>query len=171
MTAHRDETGTVGPAVALLEQDMAFLLRGLESLYRRRKYPVERAQYLLMLQLRDGPRASGDLAVGLRLDHSTVTRQIAALERLGYLIRTPHPEDGRSALLELSALGVLRCSEMQAMRRRGLSKLLCGWTDQEVTAFAGLVARFNDAVCRAEVIPYDDEVQRAPDIQRTSDPS
>lgn len=163
MTIHRDETGAAGPAVAQLEQDMAFLMRGLESLYRRRKYPVERAQYLLMLQLRDGPRASGDLAVGLRLDHSTVTRQIAALERLGCLIRTPHPEDGRSALLELSALGRKRCDEMQAMRRRGLSKLLAGWTGQEMSDFARLVARFNDAVCRAEVISYDDEVQRGPD--------
>ncbi|RLL64520.1 MarR family transcriptional regulator [Sinirhodobacter hankyongi] len=58
-------------------------MRALEGLYRSRKYPLERAQYLLLLALREGARPSGDLAATLALDHSTVTHRLRRWKRVG----------------------------------------------------------------------------------------
>lgn len=146
--------------ISALEQEVAFLVRGLECLYRRRKYPVERAQYLLMLQLLDGPRSSGELAARLRLDHSTVTRQIAALEEKGCLVRSPNPDDGRSVLIALSDLGLMRCSQMRKVRTRGLEAMLSGWSEADRVQFANLVGRFNDAVREVGMSPFEEELQR-----------
>lgn len=141
-----------------LEQDMSFLIRGLECLYRQRRYPVERAQYLLMLQLLDGACPSGELASRLKLDHSTVTRQIAALEANGHIIRRPHPDDGRSMLIELSPTGRRKCLQMRQVRMQGLHSIISRWSDEEIALFSELVARFNDGVRSASQRTFEEEI-------------
>ncbi len=131
-----------------LESELAQLVRTLDSTYRRRGHPMERAHYLLLLELLDGPRASGDLAQRLGLDHSTVTRQITAIRRLGYVRSLPNPDDGRSTLIEATEEGRRTCSEMQAVRLERLDALLEGWDTGERARFADDLHRLNGALRR-----------------------
>lgn len=136
--------------ISRLEADLALLIRILESRYRRRHYPLERAHYLLLSALLEGPQRSGTLTGRLVLDHSTVTRQIAAMEKRDLVIKRADPQDKRSSLVEASPLGVRRAAEMRALRLQRLHALLAGWSADDVAQFAGLVARLNVDLKAAE---------------------
>ena len=57
----------------------------------------------------DGPHRSNALAEAAHSDPSTVSRQVAALVRIGYVERRPDPADGRACLLAATDEGH-RCS-------------------------------------------------------------
>jgi MarR family 2-MHQ and catechol resistance regulon transcriptional repressor len=61
--------------------------------------------YALEGLVRRGGMTLNDLAAYLYLDKSTASRVVDALERKGYVDRTPHPKDRRSLLLEATAAG------------------------------------------------------------------
>jgi MarR family transcriptional regulator, 2-MHQ and catechol-resistance regulon repressor len=61
--------------------------------------------YAIEALLRRGPSTLNDLAAELLLEKSTASRVVAALERKGYVARTPHPEDGRAVVLRATAPG------------------------------------------------------------------
>jgi MarR family 2-MHQ and catechol resistance regulon transcriptional repressor len=61
--------------------------------------------YALEALAHSGPRTLNELAAELYLDKSTASRVVATLERKGYVVRQPHPRDGRSILLDLTASG------------------------------------------------------------------
>jgi DNA-binding MarR family transcriptional regulator len=63
-------------------------------------------QELLLMRLWDSDRQSqSDLAHGLRLDASTVTRTVQRLERQGLVDRVSSPTDGRSVIVCLTDAG------------------------------------------------------------------
>lgn len=59
-----------------------------------------------------GPLTLNALAAELYLDKSTASRVVGALERKGYVGRSPHPEDGRSVLLAATPAGRQLCSRI-----------------------------------------------------------
>jgi len=61
--------------------------------------------YALEELVRRGGMTLNDLAARLYLDKSTASRVVDALERKGYVARSPHPEDRRALLLEPTAAG------------------------------------------------------------------
>jgi DNA-binding MarR family transcriptional regulator len=113
---------------------------------------LERAGYAILLRLADAPALRiGELAERLGLDFSTVSRQVASLARAGLVTRTPDPQDGRAALLDLSEAGRRALRSTRRARRERLRTLLAGWEEHEVVAFARLLERFNadaEAVAR-----------------------
>jgi DNA-binding MarR family transcriptional regulator len=54
---------------------------------------------------RDGPLTPSGLADRLGVGPSTLTYRLKALEAAGVIVRRPNPDDGRSALVELSPDG------------------------------------------------------------------
>ncbi len=61
--------------------------------------------YALEGLVRRGDMTLNDLAAYLYLDKSTASRVVDALERKGYVSRSPHPKDRRAVLLEATAAG------------------------------------------------------------------
>lgn len=61
--------------------------------------------YALEGLVRRDPMTLNDLAAYLYLDKSTASRVVDALERKGYVARTPHPKDRRAVLLEATPSG------------------------------------------------------------------
>jgi DNA-binding MarR family transcriptional regulator len=61
--------------------------------------------YALEGLVRRGSMTLNDLAAYLYLDKSTASRVVDALERKGYVSRTPHPSDRRAVVLEATAAG------------------------------------------------------------------
>lgn len=61
--------------------------------------------YALEGLVRRGGMTLNDLAAFLYIDKSTASRVVDALERKGYVARSPHPKDGRAVLLEATSSG------------------------------------------------------------------
>lgn len=67
---------------------------------------VDRAGYITLVSLaRRGPLRQTDLACGMNLDLSTVSRQIKSLEELGYVKRVADAADRRASTLSVTAAG------------------------------------------------------------------
>ena len=81
-----DDGSPCADAISVVELELMKLVRNLETFARRSSLyaRVDRAGDLAMLMLENlGPFSTNALARALRLDASTVTRQITALERHG----------------------------------------------------------------------------------------
>lgn len=61
--------------------------------------------YALEGLVRRGGMTLNELAAHLYLDKSTASRVVDALERKGYVARSPHPTDGRALFLEATPQG------------------------------------------------------------------
>jgi DNA-binding MarR family transcriptional regulator len=101
---------------------------GLRSLSKRMHagLGITGPQRLVLRILGRVPRVMpSELAELLHLDRGTVTGVLARLAEQQLVIRRPHPEDGRSVLLELSARGKLldrdTAGTVEACVRRALS--------------------------------------------------
>ena len=91
---------------------------------------------------RDGCLAT-DLAEQFLLDKSTVSRQVGALERLGYLTREVDPGNRRNHLLHATESGRIVARAAARRRREAFTERFADWTDADVTALATLLTRYN----------------------------
>lgn len=66
---------------------------------------VRYAHGFVFQQLVDGPRPVGEVAENLGVTSQAISKSARELEALGYVERTPAPEDARVRLLALSARG------------------------------------------------------------------
>lgn len=104
---------------------------------------VDRAAYLLLVHLvKGGPRRTGALAEMVHSDPSTVSRQVAQLVRLGYVARTPDPEDGRAFLVAATAEGERVFAENRRLRNERIAAIMAGWTPEERATLTRLLGRF-----------------------------
>jgi len=136
------------PTERTIELQLARLVRGLEAVRQSpgRRAAMDRAVYLLLERLADGPRPAGQLAAELHLDQSTVSRQLAALERQGLSRRVLDPAGGRAAVIELSPEGERVLDLERAARADRVTQLLRRWNDRDRRELARLLARLNDAI-------------------------
>ncbi|MFJ8882298.1 MarR family winged helix-turn-helix transcriptional regulator [Streptomyces sp. NPDC102402] len=91
-----------------------------------------------------GCRAT-DLAAHYMLDKSTVSRQVAVLERLGLVERHADPDDQRIQVLRPTAAGTQTLASTQASRRAAYRERLGTWTSDDLEQFAEYLLRYNSA--------------------------
>ncbi|MGA5701921.1 MarR family winged helix-turn-helix transcriptional regulator [Peterkaempfera bronchialis] len=91
-----------------------------------------------------GCRAT-DLAAHFMLDKSTVSRQTAALERLGLIVRDADPGDHRGQILRPSEQGLRLLQEAYEQRRASYEDRLTDWADDDLERLAGYLRRYNAA--------------------------
>jgi len=130
-------------SLSRLLYQLANLARTLEAINRKRKYPLERAHYLLLLHLSDnqGPLSVGELATKLALDNSTVTRQLNAMVKSGLVEKQANPADGRSALIVPSRLGKELVESMHELRIKRIGSTLQDWTQDDIDTLTELSER------------------------------
>ncbi|WP_418276098.1 MarR family winged helix-turn-helix transcriptional regulator [Isoptericola jiangsuensis] len=144
------EGGADDDVLARLELELAQLLRRAErsgAAARRRSglHDLDRSGYLLLHTLHDdGPQHVRTLADRLGLDGSTVTRQVAALERAGHVERARDPHDGRAVVVTPTPDGRRALAARRADRRELYARVLDGWSDRDRERLATLLARLND---------------------------
>jgi DNA-binding MarR family transcriptional regulator len=103
---------------------------------------LDRALYPLLLRIGYAePISVVDLAGLVGRDHSTVSRQVAKLERLGLVERHVVPDDQRIRLLKPSAAGRDMLVTFSKVRRRFFDKRLGDWTAKERNLLLGLLQR------------------------------
>jgi DNA-binding MarR family transcriptional regulator len=88
-----------------------------------------------------GEQRTSALATRAGIDVSVASRQLAALERQGYVERRPDPRDGRAALFRLTPDGAAALDATRAVRSAWASAALVEWDDSEVRMLADLLER------------------------------
>jgi DNA-binding MarR family transcriptional regulator len=142
-----DDDRTLG----VIETEIARLMRLGEATRRATALAphraLDRAAYVLLREL----QAAGSLSISaladrLNLDGSTVTRQVAVLERDGLVAREPDPTDGRSSLIAATPVGLKNVDAVRAARRELYGTLLADWTDADRRQLGELLDRLNAAL-------------------------
>ncbi|MET0674067.1 MAG: MarR family transcriptional regulator [Microbacterium pygmaeum] len=72
------------------------------------------------------------LAESLMMDKGQISRTVRYLEDLGFILRTPDPEDGRSSLLSPTALGLERLDAARTPQERTLLHTLAEWSVDDI---------------------------------------
>ena len=96
---------------------------------------------LLLPLERDGDLRCSALAVRAGVDVSVASRQVATLERAGYLQRRPDPLDGRASLLQITPRGLEALAASRALRSEWTGTALADWDDDDALRLADLVDR------------------------------
>lgn len=102
--------------------------------------------YALEALARRGGLTLNELAAHLYLDKSTASRVIDALERKGYVERSPHPRDGRAVLLVVTEAGQALYRTIRVDLLAEEKALLAGFDPEIRQAMTQLVARLARAV-------------------------
>ena len=136
-------------AVEALELELAVLLRrarAFSTQIAREVHPdLEPGAYGLLVRLAaTGGERLTDLAAAFGVGKPTVSRQVAVLERLRLLERTPDPVDARAQVLRLTSGGAARLESARSARRARFRSLLARWTDSDVESLARLLHQFNE---------------------------
>ena len=93
-----------------------------------------------------GGQRLSTLADALHLELSTASRQVAALEREGWVRRQRDPRDSRAALLELTPDGRRVLARVRATRVERLARLVPDWSPHELRDFADQLQRLRCAL-------------------------
>ncbi len=94
---------------------------------------------------RCGPARLGAVAEHTGLDPSTVSRQVADLEKAGLLARDPDPDDRRAVLLKATDKGEQVLQRLSRGRRKRVERLLSDWEPDDIVTFGRLLAQLNAA--------------------------
>ena len=142
---------TARPEVAAVADHVGELMRSLTKARARliaaAEHDVEWSAHLLLKCVANSevPTRATALAEVLQSDPSTVSRQVAALVKEGYLERRADPDDGRASLLVLTSKAGRVLAQHDQMRLEHFARILDGWSDADVRNFARLLDRFTQA--------------------------
>ncbi len=87
-----------------------------------------------------------DLAEALRIDPSTATRAVQRLVASGLAARTPHDDDGRVVMVEITDAGRSRHADVSARRGQLMTHMLGAFSHEERPILADMLERFVSAV-------------------------
>jgi DNA-binding MarR family transcriptional regulator len=131
--------------------------QGVAVLYRASKARVKRlvehldpemqtAGYLVLRYvIANEPIRAGDVAAGLSMDKSAVSRQLAALRESGLIEAQPDPEDGRASLVVASQKATKRLDEFRVELKADYQRILADWDAADIADFARLLKKFNES--------------------------
>ncbi len=78
-----------------------------------------------------GPSTPGQVAAHERVQPPSLTRTLTGLIDLGFVLREPHPDDGRQVLISISDKGEAVLTEERQRRDRWLAERLAELTTSE----------------------------------------
>jgi DNA-binding MarR family transcriptional regulator len=131
--------------------------QGVAVLYRASKARVKRlvehldpemqtAGYLVLRYvIANEPIRAGDVAAGLSMDKSAVSRQLTALRESGLIEAQPDPEDGRASLVVASQKATKRLDEFRVELKADYQRILADWDAADIADFARLLKKFNES--------------------------
>jgi len=82
-----------------------------------------------------------DLVRTLHLDPSTISRQLAAVERLGLVTRVPDPSDARARLIDLTPAALEQVTSYRDRLMGQWRRSLTGWPPGDVEQLTKLLHR------------------------------
>ncbi len=120
-----------------------------EMMVREAGISLDRALFpLLVVVERRGPIGVVDLADRVGRDYTTVSRQVAKLERLGLVQRRAAAADRRVSQATVTAKGKSMTDALDKARQRIAAATLATWDDRDIKELVRLMRMFADAVNR-----------------------
>ena len=108
---------------------------------------VSSAGGLVLGLLRDhGPMSPSELGERLIVTRATVTGLLDSLERRGYVLRTAHPFDRRSLVVELTPGGTQVLQQVRELVHRHETDWMSALSDAELRRYIALLHRIQDRV-------------------------
>jgi DNA-binding MarR family transcriptional regulator len=92
-----------------------------------------------------GPSRLTTVAERIGQDPSTVSRQVADLEKAGLLVRETDPEDRRAMRLKATTDGQQLLDRLSRGRRKRVERLLSDWHPDDIVTLGRLLAQLNAA--------------------------
>jgi DNA-binding MarR family transcriptional regulator len=137
-------------AIGDVERQVALLLR-LADRNRRRSRRLEgtldRSAYLALSRLAEGgPAGVNEIADHLRLDASTMTRQVLQMEAAGYVRRGRDDNDGRRSVIAVSEAGLAALAATRSARAEVYGEVLADWSPQDLGVLAASLRRLNESL-------------------------
>jgi DNA-binding MarR family transcriptional regulator len=131
-------------AVETIQREMTIFARRARASAGRLHPELSLVSYTLLGHLEEsgGCRAT-DLAAHYALDKSTVSRQVAALERAALIERRQDPEDHRVQVLHLTDAGRRILAQVTESRRAAFQERLARWPQGDLERFAEYLVRYN----------------------------
>ncbi|AXE83738.1 MarR family winged helix-turn-helix transcriptional regulator [Streptomyces sp. Go-475] len=131
-------------AVETIQREMTVFARRARAAAGRMHPELSLVSYTLLGHLEEsgGCRAT-DLAAHYALDKSTVSRQVAALERAGLVERRPDAQDQRVQVLRLTQAGRRILAQVTESRRAAFRERLAHWPAADLARFADYLVRYN----------------------------
>jgi DNA-binding MarR family transcriptional regulator len=118
-----------------------------EALIREAGIPLDRALFPLLVSVeRFGPIGIVELADRVGRDYTTVSRQVAKLERLGLVERQDNPADRRVRQAVVSRKGKAMTDRLDAARDRLGRAVFATWDTRDIDDLARLMRKFADAM-------------------------
>ena len=99
-------------------------------------------------------------------DYTTISRQVAKLERLGLVTQGVGASDGRRHEVTATPEGLAIKQALEGARERLLRPILAQWTEQDWQTFVSLLRRFADDALAFTKNKPDDALPPAPTQQR-----
>lgn len=132
-------------AVETIQREMTIFARRARASAGRMHPELSLVSYTLLGHLEEsgGCRAT-DLAAHYALDKSTVSRQVAALERAALIERRVDPDDHRVQVLHLTGAGRRILAQVTESRRAAFRERLADWPEDDLERFASYLVRYND---------------------------
>jgi DNA-binding MarR family transcriptional regulator len=131
-------------AVETIQREMTVFARRARAAAGRMHPELSLVSYTLLGHLEEsgGCRAT-DLAAHYALDKSTVSRQVAGLERAGLIERRPDAQDHRVQVLHLTDTGRHLLAQVTESRRAAFLERLADWPAEDLSRFADYLVRYN----------------------------
>ncbi|MFL6121053.1 MarR family winged helix-turn-helix transcriptional regulator [Actinophytocola sp.] len=116
---------------------------------------LERSAYLVLNRIdATGPMTARELADALRLEISTVTRQVAAMLREDVVERIPDPAGGQARRLRITATGAARLAADRERYRTGLARVVSDWPDARCAELYRLLRALNEDIEELQGTPW-----------------
>jgi DNA-binding MarR family transcriptional regulator len=106
------------------------------------------AAFVLNRVCREGPIRLTTLAAKEAVSQPSMTQLIQRLERLDLVTRLPDPDDGRAALIGITAHGQTLLDERKRVRRARLAALMTSLTPDEACALQVSARVAHPVLCR-----------------------
>jgi DNA-binding MarR family transcriptional regulator len=118
-----------------------------EELVREAGIALDRALFPLLVGIeRRGPIGIVDLAAGVGRDYTTVSRQVAKLEKLGLAQRRQSATDRRVNEAVVTPKGKAMTDKIDAARERMALAVFANWEADEINALVRLMRKFADSM-------------------------
>ncbi|MFJ5107532.1 MULTISPECIES: MarR family winged helix-turn-helix transcriptional regulator [unclassified Glutamicibacter] len=108
---------------------------------------LDRSVYLLMSRIDShGAMTIAELSHALRLDASTLQRQVTNAVKEGYLQRVTDPDGSLARKIALTAIGNQKLGDARALSINALERIMGDWAPEDIDQFAKYLHRFNISI-------------------------
>lgn len=129
------------PEIAPLASELRVVIGQLIRRLRAEQHRFSMSQGAVLGRLdREGPQSVSDLAAAERVRPQSMAQTVADLESAGLLERRPDPDDGRRALVSLTAAGIETLLASRREREGWLAEEIAKLSDEDRHTLARAVA-------------------------------